>query len=49
MVQICDAMAKLIPGVSCDVTLLEKQAEKAEAIMKETEKESKQLRDSMYR
>ena len=48
-VQICDAMSKLIPGVSCDVPLLEKQAEKAEAIMKETEKESKQLRDSMYR
>ena len=48
-VQICDAMSKLIPGVSCDIPVLEKQAEKAEIIMKETEKESKQLRDSMYR
>ena len=48
-VQICDAMPKLIPGVSCDIPVLEKQAEKAEIIMKETEKESKQLRDSMYR
>ena len=48
-VQICDAMSKLIPGVSCDIPILEKQAEKAEIIMKETEKESKQLKDSMYR
>ena len=48
-VQICDAMSKLIPGVSCDIPVLEKRAEKAEAIMKETEKESKQLKDSMYR
>jgi len=48
-VQICDAMSKLIPGVSCDIPVLEKQAEKAEIIMKETEKESKQLKDSMYR
>jgi uncharacterized protein len=48
-VQICDAMSKLIPGVSCDIPVLEKQAEEAEIIMKETEKESKQLKDSMYR
>ncbi len=48
-VQICDAMSKLIPGVSCDIPLLEKQAEKAEIIMKETEEESKHLKDSMYR
>ncbi len=48
-VQICDAMSKLIPGVSCDIPILEKQAEKAEVIMKETEKEAKQLKDSMYR
>ncbi len=48
-VQICDAMSKLIPGVSCDIPVLEKQAEKAEVIMKETEKETKQLKDSMYR
>ena len=48
-VQICDAMSKLIPGVSCDIPVLEKRAEKAEVIMKETEKESKQLKDSIYR
>ena len=48
-VQICDAMSKLIPGVSCDIPLLEKQAEKAEIIMKETEEESRHLKDSMYR
>ena len=38
-VQICDAISKLIPGVSCDITVLEKKAKKAEIIMKETEKE----------
>jgi uncharacterized protein len=48
-VQICDAMSKLIPGVSCNIPILEKQAEKAEVIMKEAEKESKHLKDSMYR
>ncbi len=48
-VQICDAISKLIPGVSCDIPVLEKQAEKEEIIMKETEQESKQLKDSMYR
>ena len=48
-VQICDVISKLIPGVSCDIPVLEKQAEKAEVIMKEAEKESKHLKDSMYR
>jgi len=47
--QICVAMSKLIPGTSCDVSSLQKEAEKAEVIMKEAEKESKHLNDSMYR
>jgi len=47
--QICIAMSKLIPGASCDISSLQQEAEKAEVIIKETEKESKQLKDSMYR
>ncbi len=47
--QICAAMSKLIPGASCDISALQQEAEKAEVIIKEAEKESKQLKDSMYR
>ncbi len=46
--QICMAMSKLIPGASCDIPSLQQEAEKAEVIIKEAEKESKQS-DSMYR
>jgi len=38
----------LIPGASCDIPSLQQEAEKAEVIIKEAEKESKQS-DSMYR
>jgi uncharacterized protein len=47
--QLCMAMSKLIPGATCDIPSLQKEAEKAEIIIKETQKESKQLKDSMYR
>lgn len=47
--QICSVISQLIPGVSCDIPLLQKEAEKAEEAIKETEKESKHLKDSMYR
>jgi uncharacterized protein len=47
--QLCMAMSKLIPGASCDISSLQKEAEKAEIIIKETQEESKHLRDSMYR
>ena len=46
--QICMAMSQLIPGASCDIPSLQQEAEKAEVIVKEAEKESKQP-DSMYR
>jgi len=46
--QICMAMSQLIPGASCDIPSLQQEAEKAEGIIKEAEKESKQP-DSMYR
>ena len=47
--QICSAISQLIPGVSCDIPLLQKEAEKAEEAIKETEEESRHLKDSMYR
>ena len=47
--QLCMAISKLIPGASCDIPLLQKEAEKAETVIKETQEESKHLKDSMYR
>ncbi|MGY5143902.1 MAG: proteasome assembly chaperone family protein [Candidatus Nitrosopumilus sp. bin_32a] len=47
--KLCMAMSKLIPGVSCDIPLLQNEAKKAETMIKETQEESKHLKDSMYR
>ncbi len=47
--ELCLAMSKLIPGASCDIPSLQKEAEKAEATIKETQEESTHLKDSMYR
>lgn len=47
--RLCEAMSKLIPGTACDLQLLQREAEKAETMIKETEEESKHLKDSMYR
>ena len=47
--QLCMAISKLIPGASCDIPSLQKEAEKAEITIKETQEESKHLKDSMYR
>jgi len=47
--KLCMAMSKLIPGATCDITSLEKEAEKAEIVIKEAQEESKHLKDSMYR
>ena len=47
--QLCMAISKLIPGASCDIPLLQKEAEKAEIVIKETQEGSKHLKDSMYR
>jgi len=47
--QICVAMSQLIPGASCNIPSLQQEAEKAEVVIKDAEKESKHLRDSMYR
>jgi uncharacterized protein len=47
--QLCSAISKLIPGATCDISSLQQEAEKAEQMIKETEEESKHLRNSMYR
>jgi uncharacterized protein len=47
--KLCMAMSKLIPGASCDIPSLQKEAEKAEIVIKETQEESKHLKESMYR
>jgi uncharacterized protein len=46
---LCMAMSKLLPGVSCDLTMIQKQAEIAEKQIRETEKETRTLKESMYR
>ena len=46
--QLCLAMTKLIPGISCDIAMLQKEAEKAEKDIKEAEEEAKDLKGSMY-
>ncbi|MFN3655161.1 MAG: proteasome assembly chaperone family protein [Candidatus Nitrosotenuis sp.] len=46
--RLCMAMSKLLPGVSCDLTMMQKQAEIAEKQIKQTEKETRALRESMY-
>jgi len=47
--ELCMVMSQLIPGTSCDIPLLQREAEKAEQSMKKTEEESQLLKDSMYR
>ena len=47
--QLCSAISKLIPGASCNIPLLQKEAEKAQGIIAEADEETKHLRDSMYR
>jgi len=47
--ELCVGMSQLIPGTSCDIPLLQKEAAKAEQSIKETDEESRQLKDSIYR
>ncbi len=46
--QLCLAMSKIIPGISCDIAMLQKEAEKAEKNIKEVEEEARDLKSSMY-
>lgn len=47
--ELCMAMSRLVPGASCDIPSLQREAEIAEQSIKEAEVESRQLRDSMYK
>ena len=47
--KLCMAISQLIPGASCDMSSLQKQAELIEKIVKEDIDETRHLKDSMYR
>ncbi len=47
--ELCMTMSKLVPGATCDISLLQKEAEKAEETINEAQKESEHLKDSIYR
>lgn len=47
-VRLCMAMSKLLPGVSCDLALMQKQTEIIEKEIKERGKETSALTESMY-
>lgn len=47
--KLCTVISQLIPGATCDITSLQKEAEKVEQIIKKDVEESKHLKDSMYR
>ena len=46
---LCNGLSKLIPGISCNLAVLEKQAKQIEEEMKQVDTESRDLKDSMYR
>lgn len=46
--QLCLAMSKLVPGATCDIPMLQKEAEMADEYIKETEKHTRGITDSMY-
>ena len=45
---LCDGISKLVPGISCNLSLLEKQAKQIENEMKQVESGRKDLSASMY-
>jgi uncharacterized protein len=47
-VSLCMAMSKILPGVSCDLGLMQKQTEIVEKEIKEREKETSVIKKSMY-
>jgi len=47
--KLCMAMSNLIPGASCDLVSLQKEAEKIEQEIKKNVEESKQFKETMYR
>lgn len=47
-VRLCMAMSKILPGVSCDLGLMQKQTEIVEKEIREREKETSAIKESMY-
>ena len=46
--QLCLAMSKIVPGASCDIPMLQKEAEMAQEYISETEVHTRGITDSMY-
>ena len=46
--EICMALSKLVPGTSCDLPTLLREAEIIEQSLKQTEEETAPLKESMY-
>src|SRR5437879_2155468 len=46
--EICMALSKLVPGASCDLTTLLREAKLIEQNLKQTEEEAAPLKDAMY-
>ena len=46
---LCDGLSKLVPGISCNLSLLKKQAKQIEEEMRQAETESRDLGSAMYR
>ena len=46
---LCDGLAKLVPGISSNLSLLEKQAKQIEEEITQAETENRDLSESMYR
>lgn len=47
--KLCMAISQLIPGTSCDIEALQKEAERVEQVIKKDVDEASHLKDSMYR
>lgn len=45
---LCSAISQLVPGASCDIPSLQKEAEKAELSMKEAEEGTRNLKRDIY-
>lgn len=47
--KLCQTMSQLIPGISCDISSLQKEAEKIEQVIKTDLDEARNLKDTIYR
>ncbi len=47
--KLCMSISQLIPGTTCDIAALQKEAEKVEQLIKKDIDEAMHLKDSMYR